>query len=66
MRLPDLIIFFGSIAGVIAGRFLLVPPYSWGVVTLCALFGAWSFNVALSPRFLSSWQISLVTTWSLP
>jgi len=42
MRLADLIIFFGSIAGAIAGHFLLVPPYSWGVVTLCALFGAWS------------------------
>jgi hypothetical protein len=42
MRLPDLIIFFGSIAGAIAGHFLLVAPYSWGVVTLCAFFGAWS------------------------
>jgi len=42
MRIADLIIFFGSIAGAIAGHFLLVPPYSWGVVSLCALFGAWS------------------------
>ena len=42
MSLADLIIFFGSIAGAIAGHFLLVPPYSWGVVILCALFGAWS------------------------
>ena len=42
MRLADLIIFFGSIAGAVAGHFLLIPPYSWGVVTLCALFGAWS------------------------
>ncbi len=42
MRIADLFIFFGSIAGSIAGHFLLVPPYSWGVVTLCALFGAWS------------------------
>ena len=42
MRIADLIIFFGSIAGAIAGHFLLVAPYSWGVVTLCAGFGAWS------------------------
>jgi hypothetical protein len=42
MSLADLIIFFGSIAGALAGHFLLIPPYSWGVVSLCALFGAWS------------------------
>ena len=42
MSLPDLIIFFLSIVGAIAGHFLLVAPYSWLVVTLCALFGAWS------------------------
>lgn len=42
MSLADLIIFFGSIAGALAGHFLLIAPYSWGVVSLCALFGAWS------------------------
>jgi hypothetical protein len=42
MRLADLIIFFGSIAGAIAGHFLLVPPYSWVVVAFSAAFGAWS------------------------
>ena len=42
MSLADLIIFFGSIAGALAGHFFLIPPYSWGVVSLCALFGAWS------------------------
>jgi hypothetical protein len=42
MRLPDLIIFFGSIAGALLGHFLLVPPYSWLVVAFSAAFGAWS------------------------
>lgn len=42
MRLPDLIIFFGSIAGALLGHFLLVAPYSWLVVTFSAAFGAWS------------------------
>ena len=42
MNLPDLIIFSLSIVGAIAGQFLLIAPYSWLVVLLCALFGAWS------------------------
>ena len=42
MRLPDFIIFFGSIAGALLGHFLLVPPYSWLVVAFSAAFGAWS------------------------
>lgn len=42
MRLPDLIIFFGSIAGALLGHFLLVTPYSWLVVAFSAAFGAWS------------------------
>ncbi|MCE9588101.1 MAG: type IV secretion system DNA-binding domain-containing protein [Verrucomicrobia bacterium] len=42
MNLADLIIFSLSIVGAIAGHFLLIAPYSWLVVSLCALFGAWS------------------------
>jgi hypothetical protein len=42
MNLADLIIFSISIVGAIAGHFLLIAPYSWLVVSLCALFGAWS------------------------
>ena len=42
MRLPDLIIFFLCIVGAIVGHFVLLPPLSWLVVSLCAGFGAWS------------------------
>jgi len=42
MNLADLIIFSLSIVGAIAGHFLLIAPYSWLLVSLCALFGAWS------------------------
>ena len=42
MKAIDLLIFLLCIVGALAGYFLLIPPLSFVVVGLCALFAVWS------------------------